>query len=85
MEAAAGKRQRRETVTGKKMVTLTGLFSTLGQIVGGRVMGALALASFIMLFGFGHEFLGGLEGANVQLALFASFLFGIVCGWKTNR
>lgn len=48
-------------------------------------MGALALASFIMLFGFGNELLGGLDGTNVKLALFASFLFGIICGWKTNR
>ena len=48
-------------------------------------MGALALALFVMLFGFGEALLGGLDGANVKLALFASFLFGIICGWKTNR
>ncbi len=48
-------------------------------------MGALALTLFVLLFGFGQDFIGGMEGANMQLALFASFLFGIICGWTTNR
>ncbi|MEE4349153.1 MAG: hypothetical protein V2J26_02895 [Pacificimonas sp.] len=48
-------------------------------------MGALALAMFVMLFGFGNDVVGGIEGENVQVALFAAFLFGIICGWQTNR
>ncbi|MBV7255590.1 hypothetical protein KCG44_02190 [Pacificimonas sp. WHA3] len=48
-------------------------------------MGALALALFVMLFGFGQEFIGGMSGPNLKLALFASFIFGIICGWKTNN
>ncbi|MGB3723842.1 MAG: hypothetical protein WA979_13630 [Pacificimonas sp.] len=48
-------------------------------------MAALALALFIALFGFGEDLLGGMTGENVRLALFASFLFGIICGWKTNN
>ncbi|HET7408601.1 MAG TPA: hypothetical protein VFJ13_00240 [Paracoccaceae bacterium] len=48
-------------------------------------MGALALAMFVMLFGFGDQILGGFTDATIRLAIFASFLFGIICGWKTNR
>ncbi len=48
-------------------------------------MAALALALFIALFAFGQQSIGGLDGANVRLAFFACFLFGIIVGWKTNR
>ncbi|MGB7404317.1 MAG: hypothetical protein WA906_01375 [Pacificimonas sp.] len=40
---------------------------------------------FMVLIAFGQETFQGLDGSNVQLALFASFTFGIIVGWKTNR
>lgn len=48
-------------------------------------MAALALAMFIALFGFGEEILGSHIGQQqLQLAIFASFVFGIVCGYRTK-
>ncbi|HYG29520.1 MAG TPA: hypothetical protein VD887_04815 [Allosphingosinicella sp.] len=45
----------------------------------------LALAMFIALFGFGHQLVGWSDpGGEVQLGLFMSFLFGIVCGYRTR-
>lgn len=55
------------------------------RITGEFTMAALALALFVMLFVFGEQFIGGMTGPNVQMALFAAFLFGIICGWQTNR
>lgn len=50
-------------------------------------MTGLALAMFLTLFAFGHDVLGWSDpGGNVQMALFMSFLFGIICGYKgTSR
>ena len=40
---------------------------------------------FIGLFAFGGELLGWNDTGNkVQLGLFASFLFGIICGYRTR-
>lgn len=48
-------------------------------------MMGIALASFIGLFAFGGNLLGWSNaGGNVQLGLFMSFLFGIVCGYRTK-
>jgi hypothetical protein len=48
-------------------------------------MMGLALVMFIGLFAFGAELLGWADpGGNVQLGLFMSFLFGIVCGYRTR-
>jgi hypothetical protein len=48
-------------------------------------MGALALVMFISLFGFGHELMGWSDPeGQVQLGLFMSFVFGIVCGYRTS-
>jgi hypothetical protein len=45
----------------------------------------LALACFIGLFAFGHDLLGWTDTTGqVQLGLFMSFLFGIVCGYRTK-
>lgn len=45
----------------------------------------IALCLFIGLFAFGHELLGWSDPAGqVQLGLFMSFLFGIVCGYRTK-
>jgi len=41
---------------------------------------------FLALFAFGDQIMGWPDmDSNVQLALFASFMFGIICGWRTNR
>jgi hypothetical protein len=48
-------------------------------------MVGLALACFIGLFAFGGQFLGWHDASgSVQLGLFMSFLFGIVCGYRTK-
>lgn len=49
-------------------------------------MGALALMLFVALYGFGAQVMG-LPSANgqVQLALFLSFLLGIICGYRTGK
>jgi len=45
----------------------------------------IALVCFIGLFAFGGTFLGWTDPAGkVQLGLFMSFLFGIVCGYRTR-
>lgn len=48
-------------------------------------MGGLALAMFVSLFAFGHDLVGWNDpGGKVQLGLFAAFLFGIICGYRTR-
>jgi len=45
----------------------------------------VALACFIYLFAFGHAFLGWTDPqGQVQMGLFMSFLFGIVCGYRAK-
>ena len=45
----------------------------------------LALCMFIGLFAFGHDLCGWNDpGVQVQMGLFMSFLFGIVCGYRTK-
>ena len=49
-------------------------------------MVAIALGMFIMLFAFGGELLGYHDPTGmVQLALVATFVFGIICGAKVGR
>lgn len=46
----------------------------------------LSLAMFIGLFAFGGELLGYRDpNGMVQLALVATFVFGIICGNKIGR
>jgi hypothetical protein len=48
-------------------------------------LGFLAIALFVALFGFGQRFFGWSDpGGKVQLALVASFVLGIMTGFK-NR
>lgn len=48
-------------------------------------MMGIALGMFIGLFAFGHELVGWTDpDGQVQLGLFMSFLFGIVCGYRTK-
>jgi hypothetical protein len=49
-------------------------------------MGGLALAIFIGLYMFGAQVMHLPSGdGNVQLALFLSFILGIICGYRTAR
>lgn len=46
----------------------------------------LAIAMFLALFGFGDQLIGWSDqDGNVRLALFASFLFGVIAAYKINR
>jgi hypothetical protein len=49
-------------------------------------MVGLAAAMFIGIFAFGQQYLGWSASNNdqVQLALFLSFILGILCGYKTK-
>lgn len=48
-------------------------------------MAGLALMMFIGLFAFGGEAMGWNDAnGKVQLGLFMSFLFGIICGYRTK-
>ena len=49
-------------------------------------MTGLAIALFLALFGFGDQLIGWNDGdGNIRLALFASFLFGVIAAYKLNR
>lgn len=40
---------------------------------------------FVALFAFGKEWFGWQDpNGNLQLALFATFVFGIICGYRTR-
>ena len=46
----------------------------------------LTLAMFLALFTFSGEILGIDDtSGQMQLGLFAAFLFGTICGYKTRR
>ena len=48
-------------------------------------MMGLAVAMFLALFVFYGEILGIQDsGGQIQLGLFASFLFGIICGYRVR-
>ena len=48
-------------------------------------MVGLALMMFLALFAFGAQLLGWSDaGGEVQLGLFMSFIFGIICGYRTK-
>ena len=48
-------------------------------------MGGLAILMFIGLFAFGGEFMGWNDpNGQVQLALFLSFILGIIGGYRTK-
>jgi hypothetical protein len=51
----------------------------------GKAMVGLALMMFLGLFAFGSQLMGWSDpNGQVQLGIFMSFLFGIVCGYKTR-
>ncbi len=48
-------------------------------------MGMLALAMFIGLWGWGQDIFGWSDpDGQVRLAIFASFIFGIICGFRVK-
>jgi hypothetical protein len=48
-------------------------------------MVALAAAMFVALFGFGASYFGWSDPeGKVRLALFTTFVLGIICGYKTK-
>jgi hypothetical protein len=48
-------------------------------------MTGLALMLFIGLFAFGAQYFGWSDPhGEIQLSLFASFVFGILCGYRTK-
>ena len=48
-------------------------------------MVAIAAAMFIALFGWGHDYFHWSDpSGKIQLALFTSFILGIICGYKTR-
>ncbi|VVT12905.1 conserved hypothetical protein [Sphingomonas sp. EC-HK361] len=48
-------------------------------------MAGLAMVMFIALFAFGDQYFGWDDpGGHIQLALFATFVFGIVCGYRAK-
>jgi hypothetical protein len=49
-------------------------------------MNALAIAMFVCLFAFGRQMFGWVDhNSHVQIALVASFLFGILATWRGAR
>ena len=55
-----------------------------GEKTGGSMVG-LALAMFLGLFAFGAQLMGWSDpNGQVQLGIFMSFLFGIICGYRTR-
>lgn len=48
-------------------------------------MAAIAMLMFVALFAFGQSYFGWADpNGHVQLALFSSFLFGIICGFRVK-
>lgn len=48
-------------------------------------MASLALGMFVLLFAFGAKLLGWDDPhGQVQLGLVMSFLFGVICGYRTR-
>jgi hypothetical protein len=48
-----------------------------------RTVTGLALAMFIALFGWGAQYFGWHDPTGkIQLALFTTFVLGVICGYK---
>ncbi|HEU5286374.1 MAG TPA: hypothetical protein VFU20_07695 [Sphingomicrobium sp.] len=44
-----------------------------------------AVAMFVVLFGWGAQYFGWSDpSGKVQLALFTSFILGVICGYKNK-
>lgn len=49
----------------------------------GWAMAYLAMAMFVALMAFGRDYFGW-SGSQVEVVLFATFVFGIICGYKVR-
>ena len=59
---------------------------THGRVGACRLIVAIASAMFIWLFGWGQDYFHWSDpSGNIQLALFTSFILGIICGFKTKQ
>jgi len=57
-----------------------------GDVRGEGMIVGIAATMFIWLFGWGQDYFHWSDpSGDVQLALFASFVLGIVCGYKTKQ
>jgi hypothetical protein len=57
-----------------------------GEVRSGGMIVGIASAMFIWLFGWGQDYFHWSDpSGDIQLALFASFILGIVCGYKTKQ
>ncbi len=58
--------------------------SEAGEVRGEMV--AIAAMMFVWLFGWGQEYFHWSDPTGkIQLALFTSFILGIICGYKTKQ
>ena len=49
------------------------------------MVGAVSIAMFVALVGWGGKYFGWSDpSGEIQLSLFASFVFGIICGYRTK-
>ena len=57
-----------------------------GAVRSERMIVGIAAMMFVWLFGWGQEYFNWSDpSGKIQLALFASFVLGIVCGSKTKQ
>jgi hypothetical protein len=57
-----------------------------GDVRSERMVVGIAAMMFVWLFGWGQEYFHWSDPTGkIQLALFASFVLGIVCGYKTKQ
>lgn len=48
-------------------------------------MGLVAASMFVALFLYYEDIVGRIDLANLQLVMFAAFVFGIVCGYQVKK
>ena len=57
-----------------------------GVVGSGEMIVGIAAMMFVWLFGWGQEYFHWSDpNGKIQLSLFASFILGIVCGYKTKQ
>ncbi|WP_294300937.1 hypothetical protein [uncultured Sphingomonas sp.] len=63
--------------------TLKGGGASSAPVGGVETMAYLAMVMFVALVGFGRDYFHW-SGTHVELALFATFVFGVICGFKVK-
>ena len=57
-----------------------------GIVRSGEMVVGIAAMMFVWLFGWGEDYFHWSDpSGKIQLCLFASFLLGIICGYKTKQ